>query len=174
MTDLELLDQTKLRIAGAIQESIVDGPGIRYVVFTQGCPFHCEGCHNPQSWDMDGGLEVSLGVLFRELKGDPLITGVTFSGGEPFMQPEALAVFARVLKSQGYSIWSYSGFTFEKLLRDDRRRELLSYLDCLVDGQFVLAEKSLELDFRGSRNQRIIDVPKSLASGSAVLASGFR
>lgn len=174
MTDLELLDHTQLRIAGAIQESIVDGPGIRYVVFTQGCPFHCDGCHNPQSWDFDGGIEVSLGVLYRELKSDPLVTGITFSGGEPFMQPEPLTTFARVLKSEGYSLWSYSGFTFEKLKSDPKRMKLLELLDVVVDGQFMLEQKSLEIDFRGSKNQRIIDVQASLRDDRVILAPGFR
>ncbi len=173
MTDLELLDHTTLRIAGAVQESIVDGPGIRYVIFTQGCPFHCKGCHNEQSWDLKGGLEVNLGVLYDEMTSNPLVTGVTFSGGEPFIQPEPLTVFAKIAKSQGYSIWSYTGFTFDKLLTDPKRRALLELLDVVVDGPFVLEKKSLELDFRGSSNQRIIDVHKSLLSGKVILAEGF-
>ncbi len=173
MTDLELLDHTTLRIAGAVQESIVDGPGIRYVIFTQGCPFHCKGCHNEQSWDLKGGLEVNLGVLYDEMTSNPLVTGVTFSGGEPFIQPEPLTVFAKIAKSQGYSLWSYTGFTFDKLLTDPKRRALLELLDVVVDGPFVLEKKSLELDFRGSSNQRIIDVHKSLLSGKVILAEGF-
>jgi anaerobic ribonucleoside-triphosphate reductase activating protein len=173
MTDLELLDQTSLRIAGAISESIVDGPGIRYVIFTQGCPFHCNGCHNPQSWDLQGGMVVRLSQLWNEMIADPLLTGVTFSGGEPFIQPAPLAVYARAAKNIGLSVWSYSGFTFEKLIEDPARLELLKLVDVLVDGPFVLSKKSLELDFRGSSNQRIIDVPKSLKAGRAVLAEGF-
>ncbi len=173
MTDLELLDHTTLRIAGAVQESIVDGPGIRYVIFTQGCPFHCKGCHNEQSWDLKGGLEVSLGVLYDEMASNPLVTGVTFSGGEPFIQPEPLTVFAKIAKSHGYSLWSYTGFTFDKLLQDPKRRALLELLDVVVDGPFVIEKKSLQLDFRGSSNQRIIDVPKSLHFGKVILAAGF-
>ncbi|MDD6317898.1 MAG: anaerobic ribonucleoside-triphosphate reductase activating protein [Succinatimonas hippei] len=173
MTDLEVLDQTSLRIAGAISESIVDGPGIRYVIFTQGCPFHCKGCHNPQSWDMRGGMVVRLSQLWNEMIGNPLITGVTFSGGEPFMQPEPLMVFAKAARNIGLSVWSYTGFIYEKLVTDPKRKELLTLLDVLVDGPFVLEKKSLELDFRGSSNQRIIDVKKSLKAGSPVLAEGF-
>lgn len=173
MTDLELLDQTSLRIAGAISESIVDGPGIRYVIFTQGCPFHCKGCHNPQSWDLKGGMVVRLSALWKEMVADPLLTGVTFSGGEPFIQPKPLAVYARAARNLGISVWSYTGFTYEKLIQDPDRVELLKLLDVLVDGPFEIAKKSLELDFRGSANQRIIDVPKSLKAGHVVLAEGF-
>ncbi|HAH70944.1 MAG TPA: anaerobic ribonucleoside-triphosphate reductase activating protein [Succinivibrionaceae bacterium] len=173
MSDLDILDQTTLRIAGAVQESIVDGPGIRYVIFTQGCPFHCQGCHNQQSWDLNGGLEVRLKVLYDEMKRDPLVSGVTFSGGEPFIQPKPLTVFAKIVKAQGYSLWSYTGFTFEKLLDNPDRRGLLEQLDVVVDGQFILSKKSLELDFRGSSNQRIIDVQQSLKTGKIVLSPGF-
>lgn len=173
MSDLDILDQSTLRIAGAVQESIVDGPGIRYVIFTQGCPFHCKGCHNQQSWDFNGGLEVRLKVLYDEMKRDPLVGGVTFSGGEPFIQPKPLTVFAKIVKAQGYSLWSYTGFTFEKLLDNPDRKALLEQLDVVVDGQFILSKKSLDLDFRGSSNQRIIDVQQSLKTGKIVLASGF-
>lgn len=173
MTDLELLDHTTLRIAGAVQESIVDGPGIRYVIFTQGCPFHCKGCHNEQSWDLKGGLEVSLGVLYDEMTSNPLVSGVTFSGGEPFIQPEPLTVFGKVAKAHGYSLWSYTGFTFNKLLTDPKRRALLELLDVVVDGPFMIEKKSLELDFRGSSNQHIIDVQKSLQEGKMILAQGY-
>ncbi len=172
--DGELLDITSLRIAGAVSESIVDGPGIRYTVFTQGCPFHCKGCHNPQSQPLNGGITVKLRALYNEIKADPLTTGVTFSGGEPFIQPAPLAVFARILRKEGYNLWAYSGFTFEKLVEDDHRLELLKLLDVVVDGPFVLKYKSLEIDFRGSANQRIIDVQASLEKGYAVLAPDFK
>ncbi|MBO5566300.1 MAG: anaerobic ribonucleoside-triphosphate reductase activating protein [Succinivibrio sp.] len=171
--DLAILDQTSLRIAGAVQESIVDGPGIRYTIFVQGCPFRCKGCHNPQSQPLVGGVEVNLRVLYDEIHSNVLTTGVTFSGGEPFLQPLPLAVMAQVLKKEHYSLWSYSGFTFDKLLEDPNKVKLLQYLDVVVDGPFVLSQKSLELDFRGSRNQRIIDVQKSLKNGEVVLAEGF-
>ena len=173
MNDLELLDRTTLRIAGAIQESIVDGPGIRYVIFTQGCNFHCKGCHNQQSWDLKGGIEVKMRVLYEEFRSNPLITGITFSGGEPFLQAEPLTIFARFAKEQGYSLWAYSGFTFDKLLSDPKRKALLQLLDVVVDGPFILSKKSLQIDFRGSTNQRIIDVQKSLKEGSVILAEGY-
>ncbi|MDY6322347.1 MAG: anaerobic ribonucleoside-triphosphate reductase activating protein [Succinivibrio sp.] len=173
MNDRDILDKLTLRIAGALQESVVDGTGIRYVIFAQGCPFHCKGCHNPQSWDFKGGVEVKLSRLYDEFISDPLLSGVTFSGGEPFMQPLPLAEFAKAAKHLGMSVWSYTGFTYEKLIRDPQRFELLKQLDILVDGPFVLEKKSLELDFRGSSNQRIIDVQKSLKAGAPVLAEGF-
>ncbi len=171
--DLKLLESTTLRIAGVVSESIVDGPGIRYTIFTQGCPFHCKGCHNPQSQPLKGGMDVKLKIFYDEIKQNPLITGVTFSGGEPFIQCRPLALLARVLRAEGYSIWSYSGYTFDKLEQDDIRRELLEQVDVVVDGPFVMAKKSYDLDFRGSSNQRLIDVKKSLESGNVVLAEGF-
>lgn len=172
--DLKILENTTLRIAGVVEESIVDGPGIRYTIFTQGCPFHCKGCHNPQSQPLKGGIEVKLSVLYKEIKHNPLITGVTFSGGEPFIQARALSVLAKLLKAEGYSLWSYSGYTFDKLERDDIFRSLLNEIDVLVDGPFVQSKVSMDIDFRGSTNQRIIDVPKSLAQGRVVLAEGFK
>lgn len=174
MDDLSVLDTTTVRIAGAIKESIVDGPGIRYVVFTQGCPFHCKGCHNPQSQPLEGGMDVSLRVLYDEFRDNPLVTGVTFSGGEPFIQSRSLAVFANFLKAKGYNLWSYSGYTFDKLVNDSIRYDLLQYLDVVVDGPFVLSKRSLELDFRGSSNQRIIDVQESLKQKNVVLMKGFK
>lgn len=171
--DLSLLDSTNLRIAGVVSESIVDGPGIRYTIFTQGCPFSCKGCHNPQSQPLDGGVEVALRVLYDEYKQNPLITGLTFSGGEPFIQPKPLAILARVAKAEGYNLWSYSGFTFDKLIADPDKRELLELLDVVVDGPFVQSKVSMALDFRGSSNQRLIDVQKSLQEGKVVLMEGF-
>ncbi len=171
--DIKLLENTTLRIAGAVGESIVDGPGIRYTVFTQGCPFRCKGCHNPQAQSLTGGIDVSLKILYDELKSDPLTTGITFSGGEPFIQPTPLAIFAKILRSEGYNLWSYTGYTFDKLVSDKKRLALLEQLDVVVDGPFVMSKKSMLIDFRGSTNQRIIDVQASLKSGSVVLMSGF-
>mgnify|MGYP002615008174 FL=1 len=172
--DLRVLDDTYIRIAGVVPESIVDGPGIRYTIFTQGCPFHCHGCHNPQAQPLNGGMEVKLRVLYDEIKANPLITGVTYSGGEPFIQTRPLITLSKILKEEGYSLWSYSGYTFDKLSDDFMRHELLELLDVVVDGSFVQSLKSLDLDFRGSSNQRIIDVQKSLSLGKVVLAEGFK
>ena len=171
--DEKLLSETALRIAGAVQESIVDGPGIRYTIFTQGCPFRCKGCHNPQSQPLDGGISVPLSVLYDEIKSNPLTTGITFSGGEPFIQPEPLTVMARILKDEGYSLWAYSGFVFEKLIEDEKRLNLLHYLDAVVDGPFVMSLKSLQIDFRGSSTQRIIDVQKSLSFDKVIILDNY-
>ena len=159
-------------MAGIAGDSIVDGPGIRTAFFSQGCPHHCEGCHNPETWDFDGGTPMDTETLADIARSNPLGRGVTFSGGEPFAQAEGFAELAELLKADGYEIASYTGYIFEHL-RDhgtDAQKRLLSLLDVLVDGPFVLAERSLDLAFRGSRNQRLIDVPKSLAAGDVVPA----
>ncbi|MBR2715473.1 MAG: anaerobic ribonucleoside-triphosphate reductase activating protein [Ruminococcus sp.] len=162
----------KLRLAGVIRESIVDGPGIRMTVFTQGCPHHCKGCHNEQTWDFDGGYESSTERILEEAKKDPLLRGLTFSGGEPFAQAQSMALLAKEAKENGYDIFCYTGYTFEKLLSmfdtHPEYKELLSYCDWLVDGPFILEERSLMLKFRGSKNQRILDVKKTLECNKAV------
>lgn len=158
-----------LDLSGIVSDSIVDGPGIRTTFFCQGCPHHCEGCHNPETWDFGCGTQVPVEDLVDVVKSNPLCRGVTFSGGEPFAQAAGYAKLAKLLKTEGYEVASYSGYTFEELLSgSDDQKELLSSIDILIDGPFVLAERSLELVFRGSRNQRILDVPKSLAAGKAI------
>ena len=164
-----------LDLAGIVNDSIVDGPGIRMTVFAQGCPHHCEGCHNPETWAFGCGTAMEEERIVEIVGTNPLCRGVTFSGGEPFAQAEAFAKLAKLLKSKGYEIASYSGYTFEQLMNGtDPQKELLSAIDVLIDGPFVLAERSLEVPFRGSRNQRIIDVPKSLAAGEAVCITNGR
>ena len=168
-----------IRIAGTVSESIVDGPGIRYTIFTQGCPHHCEGCHNPETHDFSGGRladtaddilsEIMLDVPYYGKNG-----GVTFSGGEPFCQPAPLYDLAkRIKENTKLDIMAYTGFTFEQLVEksktDEDVKNLLSVVDILVDGKFILAQRSLELHFKGSRNQRIIDCKKSLETGSVVI-----
>lgn len=158
-----------LELSGIVSDSVVDGPGIRVTVFAQGCPHRCEGCHNPETWEFGCGTQVDTGRVLEIVRSNPLCRGVTFSGGEPFAQAAGYAELARELKTLGYEVASYSGYTFEQLLNGtSEQRELLGFIDVLIDGPFVLAEKSLELNFRGSRNQRIIDVPASLAAGKAV------
>ncbi len=158
-----------LDLAGIVTDSIVDGPGIRTCVFCQGCPHHCEGCHNPETWDFGCGTAMDEERIVQIVRSNPLCRGVTFSGGEPFAQAEGFAKLARLLKAAGYEVASYSGYTFEQLLSGTpAQKELLGLLDVLIDGPFVLAERSLQLPFRGSRNQRIVDVPKSLSAGQAV------
>ena len=158
-----------LDLSGIVSDSIVDGPGIRVTVFCQGCPHHCPGCHNPETWEFGCGTAMEEEQILEIVKANPLCRGVTFSGGEPFAQAEGYAKLARLLKEAGYEVASYSGYTFEQLLAGTKaQKELLGIIDVLIDGPFLQAEKSLELVFRGSRNQRILNVPKSLAAGRAV------
>ena len=164
-----------MRIANTISDSIVDGPGLRFTVFTQGCRHHCPGCHNPETWAFGCGTEVPVETVVEMVKANPLCRGVTFSGGEPFAQAGEFARLGRLLKAAGYEVASYSGYTFEQLLQGTaEQRELLETVDVLIDGPFVQAERSLELNFRGSRNQRILNVRASLAAGQAVMETSPR
>ena len=163
-----------LRLAGVVRESIVDGPGIRMTIFGQGCPHHCKGCHNPETHDPNGGYISHPENILKAIDQNPLLQGVTFSGGEPFFQAEAFAELGKEIKKKGLHIVTYSGYTFEQLLLGAEKekpgwKELLSVTDILVDGKFILEEKSLSLLFRGSKNQRLIDVKKSLEAKEAVL-----
>lgn len=161
-----------LRVAGVIDESIVDGPGIRFVIFTQGCPHHCAGCHNPQTHDFDGGEQVLISRLLEDILENPLVSGVTLSGGEPFCQPKPLAELAQELKRRGKHVMAYTGYTWEQLRskQDADIERLLAQCDVLVDGKFIESQKDMLLRFRGSRNQRLIDVQKSLQADQVVLA----
>lgn len=163
----------ELRIAGTANDSIVDGPGIRFTIFTQGCPHRCEGCHNPQTHDFSGGTIADTEELLKKIMANPLLDGVTFSGGEPFCQAESLAELGSKIKALGLNIVTYTGYTFEELYADRQKNcfgELLSVTDYLIDGPFILAQKDWEIKFRGSSNQRIIDVAASLRTGTAVTA----
>ena len=161
----------EIRISGVVSNSIVDGPGIRYTVFVQGCPHGCRGCHNPQTHDFAAGKTEDTDRLFEAICEDPLLDGVTFSGGEPFCQAKALAELGRKIKAQGLDIICYTGYDFEYLYENREKNsygDLLEVTDILIDGKFILEKRSLELKFRGSSNQRIIDVKKSLEAGRAV------
>jgi anaerobic ribonucleoside-triphosphate reductase activating protein len=162
-----------LRVAGTIGESIVDGPGIRYVIFTQGCPHDCPGCHNPETHDPLGGQEIALQTLYDDIHSRTHVKGVTFSGGEPFAQPAPLARLAEALRADGRHIMCYTGYVWEQLLEsaDPAVHALLSHIDLLVDGPFIQAERSLDLRFRGSRNQRILDAAASLEAGRPIEAA---
>ena len=162
---MRALKDVSLRVAGVIEESIVDGPGIRFVLFLQGCRLRCPGCQNPQTWDFDGGTLVPSDEVLARIKENPLVHGVTFSGGEPFEQAEALLPLAKELKAQGYHLMAFSGFTLEQLVQKPECRALLEQLDLLVDGPFIEAQKSLDLRFRGSRNQRILNMPSTRENG---------
>ena len=164
-----------LELSGIVSDSIVDGPGIRTTVFAQGCPHHCPGCHNPETWDYGCGTLVPVEAVLEIVQSNPLCRGVTFSGGEPFTQAEKFAELAMLLKEKGYEVASYSGFTFEELLEgSEAQKLLLGSIDILIDGPFLQEQKSLEISFRGSRNQRILDVRKSLAEGKAVETTSKR
>lgn len=150
-----------LRVSGIVEESVVDGPGVRFVVFTQGCEHHCPGCHNPHTHALDGGTMMETDAILARFDEDPLLSGITFSGGEPFLQPEPLAVLAEAVHARGKEVMIYSGFTFEQLLdrgeKEPAVRRLLEQADWLVDGPYVASRRNLELDFRGSDNQRLLN-----------------
>lgn len=159
-----------LRIAGLAKESYVDGPGIRCTVFLQGCQRHCPGCHNPSTHDPAGGAAVAVESLGRDILSLRGLDGVTLSGGEPFLQPVAAAALAAQLKAAGLHLIGYTGFLFEELFGGGEAADrLLGELDVLVDGPFITAERDPALAFRGSRNQRVIDVPASLSAGRVTL-----
>lgn len=148
-------------------DSIVDGPGLRAVIWTQGCNHNCKGCHNPQTHDTCGGYEIDSKEIIDKIYKLKLHRGITLSGGEPFMQSEALTDIAKVCKSCGMDVWAYTGYTFEELT--DKKNvnyfnnlNLLRNIDVLVDGRFIEAKKDITLKFRGSLNQRIIDLKKTL------------
>ncbi len=164
-----------IRLAGIVRESIVDGPGIRLTVFVQGCPHRCPGCHNPDTHSPSGGYDCALQKILDAFDADPLLRGVTLSGGEPFEQAARLLPLAQAVRRRGKDVVVFSGYTFEELLEksksDPAVTELLSLCELLVDGRFLLAERDLSLRFRGSRNQRLLDPRQSLATGKPVLSA---
>jgi len=161
----------QIRLAGVEPESIVDGPGYRFAVFVQGCPHGCIGCHNPKTHDFEGGYLTDTDEIIGKMGRNPLVRGITLSGGEPMMQPRPLAAIARAAKEKGLSVWCYTGFTLESLLEEGRsdRLELLREIDVLVDGPYIAHERSLDLLYCGSRNQRLIDMNKTRESGEIAL-----
>ncbi len=162
-----------IRIAGTVNDSIVDGPGLRYAVFTQGCPYACPGCQNPETHDPNGGRAADTNDLIREMMKNPLLDGLTLSGGEPLEQPEACIELAQAARARGLSVWIYSGATYEEIMARPQvpAHALLALCDVLVDGRYVQAQRSLELPFRGSRNQRLVDLNATRAQGQVVLWS---
>ena len=159
-----------IRIAGIVPESIVDGPGFRYAVFTQGCFHDCPGCHNPETHHPSGGRDMSVERIVEEMGKNRLIDGLTLSGGEPFLQIEPCLELAKAAHALGLNVWAYSGYTFEALMADSDKFRLLTECDVLVDGPFILAQRTLERRFRGSKNQRAIDVGRTLSQGKISLA----
>lgn len=184
---------THIRLYGTVADSIVDGPGLRYAVFVQGCSHGCPGCHNPESHPAEGGTLTAIDALVADIRANGLVHDVTLSGGDPFEQPEACAEVARRLKVAGYGLWAYTGYRYEDLLRQADSaadpapaplgegrpeaaaalraaaiRSLLDTVDVLVDGPFVESLKSLGLKWRGSSNQRLIDLAATRATGHVV------
>ena len=162
-----------IRLAGVVNDSIVDGPGLRIAFFFQGCIHACEGCHNPESWALDGGEESCVDDLLGKIDGNPLLQGVTFTGGEPLLRAESLLELAEGVRARSLPLAIYTGYTFEEIMASGDRaaQELISYAEVIIDGRFVLAQKSLTLPFRGSHNQRILDVSSSLTTGLPVATS---
>lgn len=164
-----------LRIAGLVPDSIVDGPGLRFTVFVQGCPHRCDGCHNPGTWHAEGGRDIAVEEIYARILAQPLLDGVTLSGGEPFRQAAVLAPLARACRARGLHVLCYTGYTWEELVAGagchQGRHDLLAQIDQVVDGRFDLTRRSLGLRFRGSTNQRVIDVQASLRSGECVPSS---
>ena len=165
----------EIRLAGVVPESIVDGPGYRLAVFVQGCPHACPGCHNPKTHDFAGGYLSDTDQIIAQMGKNPLVRGVTLTGGEPMMQAEALCEVASAAKAKGMNVWCYTGYTLispfmldEKANTEDTK-ELLSLIDVLVDGRFIEEEYDISLKFRGSRNQRLIDMNASREKDEIIL-----
>ena len=168
----------KIRLAANLQpDSIVDGEGIRTVIWTQGCAHHCFGCHNPETHDFKGGAEIDLEEIFADIDELEGQDGITFSGGDPFYQPKECFEIAKYAKKKKLNIWAYTGYTFEELIDlSKEKKDIMSFLkeiDVLVDGRFILAKKSYNCIFRGSTNQRIIDVKESLKQKKVILVEKY-
>lgn len=160
-----------IRVLRIVPDTVVDGPGLRTSIYCAGCSHHCEGCHNPQSWDFGAGTALTPREILDAVLAESPDSDITFTGGDPFYQAEAFAELAELVRADSpkKTIWCYTGFTFEEILADAKMRLLLEKIDVLVDGPFVLALRDVKnLRFRGSSNQRLIDVPASLAEGTVV------
>ena len=161
---------SRIRIAGWENDSVTDGPGLRFVLFVQGCERNCPGCHNPATHDLNGGRWANVEEILEVIDRNPLLDGITISGGEPFLQSGPCAVLSRESHKRGLSVVVYTGFTFEELLccGDSDRLSLLKETDILIDGPYLESQRSLNLKFRGSSNQRMIDVPRSLITNKII------
>ncbi len=169
----------KLRLADELtHDSIVDGPGLRMVIWTQGCIHNCYKCHNPQTHKLDGGMLVDTEDIIDEMKSLRLHRGITLSGGEPFLQSKQLYEISRVAQLMNLDVWCYTGFQFEDIINKSNplyfyNLRLLENIDVLIDGKFIYNKKEMGLKFRGSSNQRIIDVKRSLIQGFVVLQEEY-
>ena len=162
-----------LNLAGIVDESVVDGPGLRMAVFAQGCEHGCPGCHNPETWEFDERMVMRVSEVLKRLDAMPHIRGITFTGGEPFEQSQGFAALAKECKARDINVWCYTGYTFGALLKTESHRELLEQVDVLVDGRFMEKLKlPMTGPYKGSENQRIIDVQQSLAWGLVVHQEG--
>jgi anaerobic ribonucleoside-triphosphate reductase activating protein len=162
-----------VRVAGIVEESSVDGPGLRFAVFAQGCRHRCPGCHNSHTHPFDGGMSMDADDILARMRLNPLLDGITLSGGEPFEQAEAFASLAEKARGEGYSVVTYTGYRYEEILEGRCHggwRRLLEATDLLVDGRFEMNLRTELLPFRGSSNQRIIDVPRSLKENAVSLS----
>lgn len=159
-----------IRLFGVVPESFVDGPGVRYAIFTQGCPHACHGCHNKGSWNISSGTVRKIGDIVDDIEGSHLASGVSITGGDPFYQPDACLSLVKSIRRRlpSYTIWIWSGWTYEELYKDETCREILNECDVLIDGPFVAEKKTLSLPWRGSSNQRVINLRAS-EPGSIVL-----
>ena len=163
------MTDTKISILRVVEDTTVHGPGFRTSIYAAGCPNNCPGCHNPESWDINAGTPTSITEILDIILADPF-ADVTFSGGDPMFQPEGFAELARAIRAaSSKSIWCYTGFTFEQILANPRQKALLSQIDVLVDGPFIQSLRDESLLFRGSSNQRIINVRRTLESGTIIL-----
>ena len=165
--------KTDIRVYGTAPDSIVDGPGLRFAVFVQGCSHACPGCHNPKSQPAEGGELLTVEDLVERIAANPLNKNVTISGGEPFEQPEACAELATFCKEHGWGVWTYTGYLYEDLLRMAEERPaiktLLDMSDVLIDGPFIMAKRHYDLKWKGSSNQRVIDLAATRAAGAVTL-----
>lgn len=165
--------ENTIRLSGIIYESLVNGPGMRRVFFAQGCKHNCQGCFNPDTHDFNGGQDKNMDELILDTIENPMIKGVTFSGGDPLEQAEEFAYMAKIFKEHGLDIWSYTGYTYEFILENQYNNpgwsEFINNIDVLVDGKFEKDRAIGGLKFRGSSNQRIIDVKNSLISNEVVV-----
>ena len=161
-----------MKIAGLVQDSIVDGPGLRFAVYTQGCDFKCDNCHNPVTWDPDGGTEISTDELIKQMCSNPLTDGLSLSGGEPLMQTEECIRLAAAAREKGLNVWLFTGYDFDEIMiliaSKPNVKELIELTDVLIDGRYIHSKRSLALRWRGSSNQRVLDTAKSLEKGQAV------
>lgn len=168
-----------IRIADIIKESTVDGEGWRYVIFTQGCSHNCKDCHNPQTHDFNGGKDIKVTFILEDILNNPLIDGITLSGGDPFFQASKLIELCKAIKNNNLTIWAYTGFIFDEFMKfknnlDCDKRinkdmlELLNYIDVVVDGPYIQEQRTLQLKFRGSTNQRLIDVKNTFKNNKII------